>query len=166
MLLRNESEIRSVRALSGRVSTDLIDIAEPQKINWTNSVVFALLHVGAVAALFMFSWQACAVAVFLYWMTTGLGISMGYHRLHTHRSYQVPLALMAPPWRSPKTILLVQFILWRSAMSMRSVLTRTPDCPISTLTGISLAIRNTSVISTEWPRSRSSALHPERRQHL
>jgi stearoyl-CoA desaturase (delta-9 desaturase) len=26
-------------------------------------------------------------------MTTGWGISMGYHRLHTHRSYQVPLAL-------------------------------------------------------------------------
>jgi stearoyl-CoA desaturase (delta-9 desaturase) len=26
-------------------------------------------------------------------MCTGLGISMGYHRLHTHRSYQVPLAL-------------------------------------------------------------------------
>ena len=41
----------------------------------------------------MFNWQACAVAVFLYWMTTGLGISMGYHRLHTHRSYHVPLAL-------------------------------------------------------------------------
>jgi stearoyl-CoA desaturase (delta-9 desaturase) len=26
-------------------------------------------------------------------MCTGLGISMGYHRLHTHRSYEVPLAL-------------------------------------------------------------------------
>ncbi|PYT26328.1 MAG: acyl-CoA desaturase [Acidobacteria bacterium] len=41
----------------------------------------------------MFSWHALAVALFLYWMCTGLGISMGYHRLHTHRSYQVPLAL-------------------------------------------------------------------------
>jgi hypothetical protein len=30
---------------------------------------------------------------FLHWMSTGLGISMGYHRLHTHRSYRVPLAL-------------------------------------------------------------------------
>jgi stearoyl-CoA desaturase (delta-9 desaturase) len=26
-------------------------------------------------------------------MSAGLGISMGYHRLHTHRSYEVPLAL-------------------------------------------------------------------------
>lgn len=75
------------------MSTDRIDKAEQQKINWTNAVVFALLHGGAIAASFMFSWQACAVAVFLYWITTGLGISMGYHRLHTHRSYQVPLAL-------------------------------------------------------------------------
>ncbi|HEV3198834.1 MAG TPA: fatty acid desaturase [Bryobacteraceae bacterium] len=65
--------------------------AAPQKINWTNNVVFGLFHLGALAALFMFSWRACAVALFLYWMTTGLGISMGYHRLHTHRSYQVPL---------------------------------------------------------------------------
>jgi fatty-acid desaturase len=56
-------------------------------------MVFALLHGGALAALFAFSWRACAVAVFLHWMSTGLGISMGYHRLHTHRSYQVPLAL-------------------------------------------------------------------------
>jgi len=49
-----------------------------------------LLHTGAVAALFMFSWRVFAATVFLYWMTIGLGISMGYHRLHTHRSYRVP----------------------------------------------------------------------------
>jgi stearoyl-CoA desaturase (delta-9 desaturase) len=68
-------------------------VTAPQRINWTNNVVFGLFHLGALAALFMFSWRACAVALFLYWMTTGLGISMGYHRLHTHRSYQVPLLL-------------------------------------------------------------------------
>jgi stearoyl-CoA desaturase (delta-9 desaturase) len=39
----------------------------------------------------MFNWRAFAVAVFLYWVATGLGISMGYHRLHTHRSYKVPM---------------------------------------------------------------------------
>ena len=75
------------------MSTDLPDMSGPQKINWTNSIAFGLFHIGAVAALFMFSWHALAVALFLFWMCTGLGISMGYHRLHTHRSYQVPLAL-------------------------------------------------------------------------
>src|ERR1700683_5372199 len=62
-------------------------------MNWLTTIVFALFHIGAIAALFMFSWTNLAVALFLLWACTGLGISMGYHRLHTHRSYQVPLAL-------------------------------------------------------------------------
>jgi stearoyl-CoA desaturase (Delta-9 desaturase) len=75
------------------VSTDLIDRDDSQKLNWTNIIAFGLFHLGALAALFVFSWPAFAVTLFLYWMCAGLGISMGYHRLHTHRSYQVPLAL-------------------------------------------------------------------------
>ncbi len=75
------------------MSTTPADLSDPKKINWTNCIAFGLFHLGAVAALFMFSWPAFAIALFLYWMCTGLGISMGYHRLHTHRSYQVPLAL-------------------------------------------------------------------------
>jgi fatty-acid desaturase len=63
------------------------------RMNWPTAIVLALLHMGAVAALFLFNWHAFAMAVFLYWFATGLGISMGYHRLHTHRSYKVPLAL-------------------------------------------------------------------------
>ncbi len=62
-------------------------------LNWTTSIVFGLLHVGAFAALFLFTWERLAAAAFLYWFATGLGISLGYHRLHTHRSYRVPLAL-------------------------------------------------------------------------
>jgi stearoyl-CoA desaturase (Delta-9 desaturase) len=64
-----------------------------ERLNWPTTITMLLLHLGAVAALFVFSWKALAVALFLYWMTTGLGISLGYHRLHTHRSYKVPLAL-------------------------------------------------------------------------
>ena len=52
----------------GPMSTDLIDIADPRKINWTNSIAFGLFHLGAIAALFVFSWHALAVALFLYWM--------------------------------------------------------------------------------------------------
>src|SRR5882757_2312430 len=52
-----------------------------------------LFHLGAIAALFVFSWRNFLIAVFLYWMTTGLGISLGYHRLHTHRSYRAPRLL-------------------------------------------------------------------------
>lgn len=73
------------------MSTSVLPISNSQKTNWINSIVFAVFHAGAIAALFMFSWKVLAVTVFLYWMAIGLGISMGYHRLHTHRSYHVPL---------------------------------------------------------------------------
>ena len=75
------------------MSAESFTISEREGINWPTTLVMTSLHVGAIAALFMFNWKALAVAVFLYWMTTGLGISMGYHRLHTHRSYKVPLFL-------------------------------------------------------------------------
>jgi stearoyl-CoA desaturase (delta-9 desaturase) len=64
--------------------------ARRQGFNWATGLVLALLHVAAIAALFMFSWKALALAVVFYYVCTGLGISMGYHRLHTHRSYHVP----------------------------------------------------------------------------
>ncbi len=46
-------------------------------------------HIGAIAALFMFSWKALFVGLFFYWVAGSLGIGMGYHRLLTHRGYQV-----------------------------------------------------------------------------
>jgi fatty-acid desaturase len=64
-----------------------------QQINWSITIAMVVFHIGAIAALFLFSWRVLAATVFLYWLTTGLGISMGYHRLHTHRSYKVPLPL-------------------------------------------------------------------------
>jgi stearoyl-CoA desaturase (delta-9 desaturase) len=64
-----------------------------QRMNFLTTLVMVLFHLGAVAALFMFNWKAFAVAVFLYWFCTGLGISMGFHRLLTHRSYKVPRPL-------------------------------------------------------------------------
>ncbi len=75
------------------MSPDPVVMPNRQRLNWLTTVVLILLHMGAVAALFMFSWRVLAVTAFLYWMTIGLGISMGYHRLHTHRSYRVPLLL-------------------------------------------------------------------------
>ena len=39
----------------------------------------------------MFSWRSLIVSVALYWITVGFGISLGYHRLHTHRSFKIPL---------------------------------------------------------------------------
>lgn len=71
----------------------LDDVHDQERLNWTTTLVMVVFHIGAVAALFFTTWQAVAVAAFLYWMTIGLGISMGYHRLHTHRSYKAPRLL-------------------------------------------------------------------------
>jgi stearoyl-CoA desaturase (delta-9 desaturase) len=59
-------------------------------INWVSLSAFIVLHIGAITALFFFSWPAFFAAVILYWMSLSLGIGMGYHRLLTHRSYQPP----------------------------------------------------------------------------
>jgi len=75
------------------LQTELLEFPDKQSLNWLTTVVLVLLHLGAIAALFTFSWANLAATLFLLWFATGLGISMGYHRLHTHRSYQVPLAL-------------------------------------------------------------------------
>jgi fatty-acid desaturase len=73
--------------------TEVVSMSDRRSLNWITTVVLVLLHIGAVAALFMANWRAVAVGFALYWVCTGWGISLGYHRLHTHRSYKVPLWL-------------------------------------------------------------------------
>jgi fatty-acid desaturase len=76
-----------------RVSSEIFEISQHKRLNWTTTIAMILFHLGALAALFVFSWRNFLVAVFLYWVATGLGISLGYHRLHTHRSYRAPRLL-------------------------------------------------------------------------
>jgi len=65
-------------------------IGRPGKLNWTTSFFMGMFHVGAVVALFFFSWKALALLIFLNWVSGSLGIGMGYHRLLTHRGYKTP----------------------------------------------------------------------------
>ncbi|MBE9180088.1 fatty acid desaturase [Oculatella sp. LEGE 06141] len=59
---------------------------------WTVIVFTIALHLAALLAFLPanFSWSAVGVAIVLYWLTMGLGISLGFHRLATHRSFKVP----------------------------------------------------------------------------
>jgi stearoyl-CoA desaturase (delta-9 desaturase) len=52
--------------------------------------VVAIFHLGALAALFFFSWARLGVMLLLYVVSINVGIGMCYHRLLTHRGYQVP----------------------------------------------------------------------------
>ncbi len=59
-------------------------------INWATTITMIAFHLGALAALFMFSWQGLLAAVALWWISGSLGIGMGFHRLLTHRGYKTP----------------------------------------------------------------------------
>ncbi len=61
-------------------------------MNRVTAGVVMLFHVGAVAALWFTSWTNVIVALALHWLAVGLGISLGYHRLHTHRGYKTSRA--------------------------------------------------------------------------
>jgi fatty-acid desaturase len=61
-----------------------------QPINWITTLFMVVFHVGAIAALFFFTWKALALAIVLWWVSGSLGIGMGYHRLLTHRGYKTP----------------------------------------------------------------------------
>ena len=58
--------------------------------NWATSITMVIFHVGAIAALFMFTWKALFVTLALWWIAGSLGIGMGYHRLLTHRGFKTP----------------------------------------------------------------------------
>jgi fatty-acid desaturase len=58
------------------------------KLNVLTCLVLIWFHIQAVAAFFTFTWTNLITAVVLYWIAGGWGISMGYHRLHTHRGFK------------------------------------------------------------------------------
>jgi stearoyl-CoA desaturase (delta-9 desaturase) len=49
---------------------------------------FAVIHIGAVAALFFFSWPAVILTLVFHWLTGGIGVCLGFHRMLTHRSFE------------------------------------------------------------------------------
>ncbi len=55
----------------------------------------AVIHVGALGIFVpaLFSWQALVTAIVLYYVTGMVGITLGFHRLLTHRSLAVPRAI-------------------------------------------------------------------------
>ncbi|RYY72074.1 MAG: acyl-CoA desaturase [Chitinophagaceae bacterium] len=53
-----------------------------------------LVHVVAFGALFLFSWENLAIALFGLFVLAPLGINVGYHRLLTHRAFVAPRWVM------------------------------------------------------------------------
>jgi fatty-acid desaturase len=80
--------IPATRAL--RFNSTRIKQPGEKQFNWLIASFIAMFHVGAMTALFFFTWRALFVALFLYWLTAIVGIGLCYHRLLTHRSFRTP----------------------------------------------------------------------------
>jgi stearoyl-CoA desaturase (delta-9 desaturase) len=70
-------------------SSALPPYATWQRFNAPLFSVYILLHVAALAGFFTFSWQGLLVMVVLSFATICLGITLCYHRLLAHQSYQL-----------------------------------------------------------------------------
>lgn len=59
-------------------------------LSWKHVLFFSAFHGLALLAPWFFSWSALGTAIFFHWLFGSIGICLGYHRLLTHRSLQVP----------------------------------------------------------------------------
>ncbi|MDF5729181.1 MAG: fatty acid desaturase, partial [Rhizonema sp. PD38] len=63
---------------------------QPLTLSWINVAFFGTFHALAMLAPWCFSWSALGVTIFLHWLLGSIGICLGYHRLLSHRSLQLP----------------------------------------------------------------------------
>jgi fatty-acid desaturase len=63
------------------------------RLSWVSVAFFGAVHALVLVAPWFFSWSALGVTIFLHWLFGSIGICLGYHRLLTHRSLQVPKGL-------------------------------------------------------------------------
>ena len=63
-----------------------------QGLRWKTTGFMIAVHLLAAIALapMFWSWQAVTTLAVLYWITACLGVTIGYHRLLSHRSFRVP----------------------------------------------------------------------------
>ncbi|HEY9652818.1 MAG TPA: fatty acid desaturase [Coleofasciculaceae cyanobacterium] len=59
-------------------------------LNGLSVTFFSVVHILALLAPWVFSWSALGITLFLHWFLGSIGICLGYHRLLSHRSFQVP----------------------------------------------------------------------------
>jgi sn-1 stearoyl-lipid 9-desaturase len=61
-------------------------------LDWPVIIFMALVHGGAILAFLpgFFSWQGVVLALVLHWITGGLGITLCWHRMLSHRSFKSP----------------------------------------------------------------------------
>jgi len=61
-------------------------------LHWKVIVAIVGMHVVAILAIMpgLFSWSGLIIFAIMSWLTAGIGITLCYHRLLTHRSFKTP----------------------------------------------------------------------------
>ena len=72
-----------------QISKEIGEFTPKITTKWDIVVGIAIIHLGALAAPWFFSWKAFWMFVALQ-AVTGLGITIAFHRLLTHRSFKTP----------------------------------------------------------------------------
>ncbi len=67
-----------------------------KQIKWPTLIAIGLIHLGALLAPWTFSWKALALCLALYWLTGGVGITLGFHRLFAHNSFKLSKIVAYP----------------------------------------------------------------------
>lgn len=87
------SAVPSSRPAAARAESNIPRLGRATQsgsLSIVTTVVMVVFHIGAIAALFMFSWKALICAAVLWLYASNVGIGMCYHRLLTHRGYKTP----------------------------------------------------------------------------
>src|ERR1700743_4002534 len=81
----------AVHTSTATVTSDAEFLQKPSgKFNWVFGIWIAIFHIGAIAALFFFSWSALIAFSVLWVLGQNVGIAMSYHRQLTHRGFTTP----------------------------------------------------------------------------
>ncbi len=60
------------------------------RLDWKVVIAIVAIHIAALAAPWTFTWSGLLVMLLFSWLTGGIGITLCYHRLLTHRSFTTP----------------------------------------------------------------------------
>jgi hypothetical protein len=76
---------KSLKWQSGKPNT-----VRRNNVNWEAVIWLTVAHLGALAAPWTFSWSGLGLLIFLHWVCGCIGVTLGFHRLLTHGSFNTP----------------------------------------------------------------------------
>jgi stearoyl-CoA desaturase (delta-9 desaturase) len=84
---RKKQRQKTVAAPAARPQNPELENIWARGLDWPIVIWIAVVHLGALAAPFYFTWKGLAIFAFLSWFTGSVGVCLGYHRQLTHGSF-------------------------------------------------------------------------------